>query len=385
LRILHLSHDSLPDWRVEKSALTGLRFGHQVLFAGKVIPKNYSRNIFSKIYEIKWNARARYGIPIYWHAVRKQLQRILTDARPDIIHAHNIFSAKIASQFEIPFVYDDHEYWSKSSEVLKEIEEQNTNRINEKNSNLIRTRIKRIKRRHINQHVIKLWKRWERELVGYCPTITVSEQIAHELRLTVDNDGKIFVVPNFPLYSEVKHLKRPVKHFALSCVYAGGDGGNKFRSPQKNIGGFTKLFLNHDIGTLTMLGWSGENYDPKINYKGFLSRPSMFDEMSNSCIGLIPWKRHWSHDYVSPNKAYEYAHAGLFVMCTSSLKQVIEYLEDNCLPFDNYNDMILQLNYFRDNPEELYYKRLKIFDFARSRLLWENYEDNILRAYQLSG
>jgi len=385
LRILHLSHDSLPDWRVEKAALTGLHFGHQVLFAGSEIPKNYNRNIFTKVYEIKWNAKARYGIPIYWQAVRKQFQRILTDARPDIIHAHNIFSAKIASQFGIPFVYDDHEYWSKSSEVLREIEEQNSNNIKQKNSNYFKTKLKRIKRRYTNQHVIKLWTRWERELVTSCPTITVSEQIAHALRRIGNNEGKIFVVPNFPLYSELKDVKRPVKHLELSSVYAGGDSGNKVKYPQKNIDGFTDLFCNHDIGTLSMIGWTGKkSSSPKINYRGFLSRSRMFDEMTNCSIGLIPWKKHWSHVYVSPNKAYEYAHAGLFVMCTSSLKQVTKYLGGNCLTFDNYHDLVHRLNYFRDNLEELYSRRLKIFKFARSRLLWENYENNILRAYQLA-
>ena len=34
LRILHISHDSLPDWRVEKSALTSVPDGHQISFAG---------------------------------------------------------------------------------------------------------------------------------------------------------------------------------------------------------------------------------------------------------------------------------------------------------------------------------------------------------------
>ncbi|HEX7179769.1 MAG TPA: glycosyltransferase, partial [Nitrososphaeraceae archaeon] len=356
------------------------------LFAGGEIPKNYNRNIFSKVYKMKWNAKARCGIPIYWHAVKKQFQRILTDARPDIIHAHNIFSAKLASEYEIPFVYDDHEYWSKSSEVLREIEEQNSNNMTKKNSNYFGIKLRRIKRKYINQHVIKLWKRWERELVGSCPTITVSEQIAHALRLTANNEGKMFVVPNFPLYSEIKDVKSPMRHLELSCVYAGGESGNKVKSPQKNIDGFTDLFCNHDIGTLIIIGWTGKNScSSEIKYTGFLSRSYMFDEMSNCSIGLIPWKKHWSHAYVSPNKAYEYAHAGLFVMCTSSLKQVTEYLDGNCLTFDNYDDMILRLNYFRDNPEELYSKRLKILKFARSRLLWENYENNILRAYQLSG
>jgi hypothetical protein len=110
----------------------------------------------------------------------------------------------------------------------------------------------------------------------------------------------------------------------------------------------------------------------------------MFKELSDHSIGLMPWKKHWFHRYVSPNKAYEYAHAGLFVMYTSSLEPVKEYLLDNCLTFRDYEEMVSHLDYFKDNLEELYRKRIKSFEFARANLLWENYEKNILYAYKIS-
>jgi hypothetical protein len=84
----------------------------------------------------------------------------------------------------------------------------------------------------------------------------------------------------------------------------------------------------------------------------------MFDEMSNHSIGLIPFKKHWSHIFTNPNKAYEYAHAGLFVMCTSSIKPISETLEQNCATFEDYNDLATQLEYFKDNLDELYNRRL---------------------------
>jgi hypothetical protein len=80
------------------------------MFAGK-LPGNYVNTIFSKLYGIIWTAKARYGIPVYWGYVKKQVASIIKDVRPDIVHAHNIFSAKMISEFNIPFVYDDHEYW----------------------------------------------------------------------------------------------------------------------------------------------------------------------------------------------------------------------------------------------------------------------------------
>jgi hypothetical protein len=106
LRILHLSDVGLPDWRIEKSAMSALKFDHEVMFAGGD-SKNYQTKTFSKIYEIKWTERARRGIPLYWYSVKKQVERVIKEVRPDVVHAHDIFSAKIISESTLPFVYDE--------------------------------------------------------------------------------------------------------------------------------------------------------------------------------------------------------------------------------------------------------------------------------------
>jgi glycosyltransferase involved in cell wall biosynthesis len=168
----------------------------------------------------------------------------------------------------------------------------------------------------------------------------------------------------------------------LSSVYAGSDGHNKQKYPSRNIDGLTDPFLTRDIGELVIIGWD-EKSSSKIKHYGFLPRQKMFEEMSNHSIGLIPFKKHWAHVYMSPNKAYEYVHAGLFVMCSSSIKPVAQTLMHNCIMFDDYSDMASKLEYFRDNLEELYNKRLKTFEFAHNNLTWEKYEKNIFNAYQL--
>jgi hypothetical protein len=163
LRILHLSHEGLPDWRIEKSALTAIKNGHEVVFAGSKSQMRYGRKTFSKVYEINWTAKARYGIPFYWNAVKKQVARVIGEAKPDIIHAHNIFSAKMLCEFEIPFVYDDHEYWSKHSQLLIEIE--NMKKPGKTKFNLYNTAVdktRRLGRNLINRHVVRLWTKWEK-------------------------------------------------------------------------------------------------------------------------------------------------------------------------------------------------------------------------------
>jgi hypothetical protein len=66
---------------------------------------------------------------IYWRSIQNQLEIVLKETRPDVMYTHNIFSAKMVSEFGIPFVYDDYEYWpiyfKRQSEISKH-NQQNT-------------------------------------------------------------------------------------------------------------------------------------------------------------------------------------------------------------------------------------------------------------------
>jgi hypothetical protein len=140
--------------------------------------------------------------------------------------------------------------------------------------------------------------------------------------------------------------------------------------------------VKNDLGPLTIIGWE-QQLSNKIKATGFLPRKEMYYEMYKNSIGLVPWKKHWSHPFLNPNKAYEYAHAGLFVMLTSDLTSLTETLGANCTTFEDYGDMIEKMRYLAQNRDELYGKRVKIFDFARNNLIWENYEEQIMNAYSL--
>jgi hypothetical protein len=380
LKILHLSHESLPDWRIEKAAISALNNSHEVAFAG-IYPKDYNNDTFSEIFSMVWTAKARFGIPFYWRSVKKQLAKIIREARPDIVHAHNLFSAKMISEFDIPFVYDDHEYWPIQARLLKEIGNLPASEKTEAVQSVFDLP-KRIRRNFINNYAVKLWTKWESEVVSSHPTITVSSKIAEEMKTTAGNTGKIFVVPNYPLRAEVGIFTKPLPHPRLSCTYAGGDAHNKEKYPHLNREGLPELFGNHDIGDLTIIGSEGYSSE-NVRYVGYLKRDSMYMEMSNHSIGLVPFKQHWSHAYLNPNKAYEYAHAGLYVMCTSSLTTIRESLKDYGSTFEGYETLVPQLGYFKSNPDVLYNKRLRIFEFAQANLIWEKNEQDIFRAYQM--
>jgi len=377
MRILHLSDDGLPDWRVEKAALTAKKNGHEVFFGGRLNSNSHSTT-FSETYPIKWTAAALIGIPFYYDRVKKQIEKLVKRVRPEIVHSHNIGSAKVSHDLGLPVVFDDHEYFRMLSLVNAEnIKSQNSMHTN---SRFDRT-IQSMKLSFISRQSISNWTKWERDLVTSVPTITVSEQIAQELRTVCDARTKeIFVVPNYPLEAETIEFREPRPHDKLSCVYAGGDSKHK-QVTNRDISGLTNIFLDNDIGNLTIIGWEAESSE-KFKATGFLPRDKMFYEMIENSIGLIPWKKHWSHPFLNPNKAYEYAHAGLFVMVTLDLTSVIQTLDDNCLTFEDYDDLTSKLQYFKTNMDELYDKRLKIFNYARRNLVWERYENNIIDSYK---
>src|SRR5918995_423018 len=380
MRILHVSHESLPDWRIEKSAITASNLGNDVFFAGK-LSNDYSRKSFAKIYKINWNAKARLGLPYYSDSIKKQLDKVLKETKPDVIHAHNIFSAKMVSEFGIPFVYDDHEYLPVYVKRQSEVFRQNQQNIHPITLGWPRMIARKFMREYLTSKAVKLWTKWEQEIVSSHPTITVSEQIATDLR-TNYNAKDVFVVPNFPMFSEVRDFEKPRYHDSLSSVYAGVEAKGEITPAHRNIDGFISSFLAQDIGDLVVIGWSAKSPSIKVRYMGFLPRQEMYREMFNHSIGLVPFKRHWSHVYISPNKAYEYAHAGLVVLSTSGFEPINAILREHCIAFEDYEDMASKLKYFKENLDELYNRRLRLFEFARENLIWEKNESSIIEAYR---
>jgi hypothetical protein len=74
------------------------------------------------------------------------------------------------------------------------------------------------------------------------------------------NINKIFVVPNFPSVLETKEFEGPKFHANISSVYAGKDTQNDTTRAHRNLEGLINIFMEHDIGGLTMIG-----VDPSFN------------------------------------------------------------------------------------------------------------------------
>jgi glycosyltransferase involved in cell wall biosynthesis len=378
MKVLHVSHTCLPHWRVEKSAITGLNYGYRVFFAGMSSPEfTNNSKIFEKSYTLTWppiKDRKELLVPYIllgktsiWNLVKKQIKKILEELRPDIVHAHNLLSAKLISELDIPMIYNDHEYWSNFMKRKYE------SKLINNNNNIFSNKIKNF----LYNRIIKIWSKWESDIVSKYPTIAVSKTIVNEMKHKYSKE--VFLLPNFPLKAETSISQSPIFHSDLNSVYSGNDSE---LTVHRNITGLDRVFTENDIGQLILMGRMNFSSSKKVICKGLLSRSEMYNEMAKCSIGLIPWKRYWSHKYFNPNKAFEYAHSGLHVLCTSSFSDVIETLNNNCTTIEDYNDLVRQLSYFRDNKDELYKKRKKTFNFAKENLLWEKYEKNIIEAYK---
>ena len=229
--------------------------------------------------------------------------------------------------------------------------------------------------------IIKIWSKWESEIVPKYPTIATSQTTINEMKQKYSKE--FFLLPNFPLKTETSVSHPPVFHDDLNSVYAGNESAKELKA-HRNITGLDNVFNENNIGKLILIGRMNFQPSEKIICKGLLSRNDMYDEMAKCSIGLLPMKKIWSHKYINANKVYEYAHAGLHVICTSSFSDTIDTLQNNCTPFEDYNDLVSKLSYFRDNKDELYKKRIQIFNFAKDNLIWERYEKNIIEAYKMA-
>ena len=374
LKILHLSDGTIDDLRIIKAASTGKKAGYTVYFSGEKPKSKFSTDIFEDVNWIKIPNRARvselihgfnfwpfYPYPSHAESLQKQIKSTIEMIRPDIIHAHNIFVAYHSLSFGIPIVLDDHELYS--VEIMAK----------NQNANAKKKIISKIKKR--------LWKKWEQIIGKQYPIITVSKKISEHHKKYCKN---VFLVPNFPLKDSIQMAKfNEATKSNLTSVYLGNDP-NDGSNPIRDIRSLHEIFYSSNIGNLKRIGVSSPN-DSKIQSYGFVPMKEAYQIMQNHChIGLLPWRPFWFHEYCCPNKVYEYAHNGLWLITTDDLYQVVDDFGENCDKFDSYEKLTSLLDYYYQHPEELNKKRHQILDFAKKNLIWENNEKRILDAYKIA-
>ncbi len=298
--------------------------------------------------------------------VQRRFNDFVRIVKPDLIHAHNVIAAKAAEESGVPMVYDDHEFWS----MWMKAELGNWPRDFLAHPRKARASITRL-------YAARLWTRWESEIVPVVPTIAVCDATA---RAHEKNGGHVFVVPNLPSTLEINSIPPPrLKGAPLSTAIVGND----FSSPMKTreSWGVLDLFANNLLGELLVIGETLPISSRNVRSMGFVEHLAMLRELTLHHIGLIPWKPHWFHKFYSPNKAYEYMHAGLIPVFPSGLQQVVDYSRGMGYAFSNYEELRQILTSLSNNVSNLQDSRNNIQGYARRELCWERFEKRIFEAY----
>ncbi|MDE1764147.1 MAG: glycosyltransferase [Thaumarchaeota archaeon] len=377
LKILHINDGDLDDPRIVNAGLTGKKAGFDEYFCGENLGHTFKTDVFTKLIWITIPSRARIakkslqGLAKYWkwypytqHAIELegQIKKVIDEIRPDIVHAHNIFVAHHVSNLGIPMVLDDHELYSLHIQAQNE------------NAGFRKKMITRIKH--------NLWGEWEEEIGHQHPVITVSGQIADSYKKFCKN---VFVLPNYPNKNAIRfdYFSEAIKGNVCSA-YLGRDLEQN-PSAVRNISGLQNVFsTDRNTGKLLRIGVSQPN-TARIRSVGVLSMENAYKTLNwESQIGLLPWHKHWFHQYCSPNKVYEYAHCGLWLATIGDLKPVIDDFGKHCDRFNNYDEMTELLEHYNDNPEELNKKRQSALEYARENMIWEKHEQKILQAYKVA-
>lgn len=112
MKILHVSHNKLPDGRVEKMAVLDKLLGHKTYFAGPGCESFALERVFDGCYYLPQNMWSWMSLPYFYDRYRSRAKKIIERVNPDIIHVHNILSARAVVDSGYPFVLGDHEFYS---------------------------------------------------------------------------------------------------------------------------------------------------------------------------------------------------------------------------------------------------------------------------------
>ncbi|MFW9794256.1 MAG: glycosyltransferase family 4 protein, partial [Candidatus Thorarchaeota archaeon] len=165
MRILHISHTGLPDPRVEKTAMTMQKEGHELIFLGGRPDIGQSLSVFKESYCIPMVNNLRFVIDSRF---KRKWIRMIDEIKPDVIHAHNLIAGSMILDTNYPVIYDDHEYWGKQAFRFGS-----------------RGFIRKLALVPLEQKIPK----WEKQMLENYPVLTVSENIAKEHRRIASHVG----------------------------------------------------------------------------------------------------------------------------------------------------------------------------------------------------
>lgn len=365
-RVLHLSHNGLPDARIERLAKLSKDFANSIFLGGPSSQHRLFHGIFENIISTeKFGTLANLGIQPFYGNLVSDIRKIVQNLDVDLIYAHNIIAARVAVDLAIPFVYDDHEYWSKQALIRRA-----------KSDSILAEAKNKIR----YFWAPRIYSKWEKKILKTSEAIvTVSDVIAKEHR---NERKKCLVVPNFPLIEEVSDLPRPQIHsgpLRAITLASNFEGFLEHRHPGNN------LHVWEEVSSIEMdwVGMPPSNEWTWIKHRDWIPPANLLQVLTRQYqIGAIPWRSFWYHRYCMPNKAASYSHAGLILFMNTDYESITELFPKwSYRTFDDAGDIRAVMREISSkSPNEILAIRRQIQSWASENVILNRYSDQLRSA-----
>ncbi len=344
MRILHIGK-SLPDMRIEKTILLDIGRGDEpaLILYDEFKNKEFNiKEIAATKYFIKVGKKNILGFGR--KGVKKQIDLIIDEFKPDLLHVHDIHNAIFVYGTKIPWIYNDHEGWSIEGKYR-------------------RPSLKLFSFRYW-YHMVGWFLKymniifWEDKILDNRITITVSKGISE---MHTKKKALPKIMHNFPMQSEIDRDINVIKR-NNSMVYIGGDfdkNDNKYRDSK----GLLKIAVQ-ECFDLTIIGNQNINSQKNIKSLGFINHYKIYNEINDIQFGLLPYKPHEFQKITDPNKVYIYTHMGLIIIgpYTYNFNHIPAFRKYN--HFSEIKNLINLETQAHELPEN-------IIKYAKENLVWE--------------
>lgn len=360
--IVSVTNDLSTDQRVDKVCCTLVSMGFKVCLVGRLLPdsfpinRHYNTHRFKLLFNKGPLFYAEYNIRLLIYLLLSKADLLVSndlDTLPASFVAHKLKT--------IPVVYDSHEYYTGTPELVN------------------RPKVQRI------------WKRIEQYIFPKLTDIfTVNDSIA---RLYKSEYGKeVLVVRNVPRFIQTREITKQELNFdiGIHLVILQGAGINVQRGAEEAI--MAMKFVDNAILMIVgggdvinelkemahSLGLNEKvKFFPKMPYKDLMNYTSVAE------IGLTLDKdTNINYRFSLPNKLFDYIHAGIPVLASPlpEIKRIIEKYQIGMLieshSPEHIGACINQM--LTDNAKNQMKENLA---FAASELNWENEEKMLRKVY----
>jgi len=364
--IVSVTNDLVTDRRVDKTCTTLVELGFEVLLVGRqkkdsILPehRSYTMERMRLLFEKGPCFYVEYNIRLFFFLLFRKVNLLVSNDLDTLLPNYLVHILK-----QIPIVYDSHEYYTQTPELVN------------------------------RKFVQWIWKRIEKSIFPRLKdVITVNESIAALYH--ADYGNEIHVVRNISPHRELKE-KRSKSELGLPenkhIILLQGAGINIQRGAEEAVEAMKYI----DDAVLVIIGGGDvinqlkkESQHMGLNEKVLFVSKQPFDKLLNfticADIGLTLDKdTNINYRYSLPNKIFDYIQAGVPILASPlvEIRKIIEQYNIGCTIKNHDPKHIAERMEFMLHNKELATTWKKNLEKAAAELNWENEKKILIEVFQ---